>query len=528
MHQRLKGRFSFPSKCVAFAVIQAMLVGCAQAGPSAGDGDSTTSPLPRGWQPRPAERVVQTNQAPLWGVPSFVAPQAQHCARPPAFSQDLGRQAQAAQYRRRDEGRRGGVGAASSMMEADALSHAPMPSSPAAATAPLMADAAAPAPEPASVAKRAAAPPGQRDAEAVMQSSPRHERVTAGMVDDNADFSSYLAFRGKQRDAALRNRDVSERYRVDVRDDQGRAVADAELALSWPGAREGLLWARTDASGTAWLHPRALLSPQTLDALGRLEVQARSFNGDVARATLQRGQKSSVALQLTAGDRAFGGDARTPLDLVFMVDATGSMGDEIDKLRTSMKTMVERIAGLPGGIDLCFGLVAYRDHGEEYLTRSYDLTNNLPAFQSVLSSLRAQAGGDEPEAVNEALERTVHGVSWRGAGTSRLVVMMGDAPPHMDYGGPYYDQTSAAALARGIKIHAVGASGLNKQGEAVFRSVAQATGGRFVFLTYKDARNPGSGPGSQTPHDVSGYSVSSLDDLIVRLVSEELERRTKG
>jgi hypothetical protein len=116
-------------------------------------------------------------------------------------------------------------------------------------------------------------------------------------------------------------------------------------------------------------------------------------------------------------------------------------------------------------------------------------------------------------------------VSWRGDGTTRLVVLVGDAPPHLDYGGVQYDATTAAALAKGIKLHAVGASGLDAQGEAVFRQLAQYTGGRFVFLTYRDGANPGSGPGSETTHDVRGYSVDTLDKLIVRLVREELARR---
>jgi hypothetical protein len=75
-------------------------------------------------------------------------------------------------------------------------------------------------------------------------------------------------------------------------------------------------------------------------------------------------------------------------------------------------------------------------------------------------------------------------------------------------------------------VHTVGASGLNKQGEAVFRSIAQSTGGRFVFLTYQDARHPSRGPGTDTPHDVRDYSVATLDDLIVRLVSDEVTQRT--
>jgi hypothetical protein len=143
----------------------------------------------------------------------------------------------------------------------------------------------------------------------------------------------------------------------------------------------------------------------------------------------------------------------------------------------------------------------------------------------VLGRLRAAAGGDEPEALNESLSVAVNDIAWRGPGTTRLVVLIADAPPQMHRGGPYYDQTSAAALARGIRLHAVGASGLNPQGEGVFRHLAQSTGGRFVFLTYRDAADPGSGPGSETVHDVSSYSVQTLDRLIVKLVSDELALR---
>jgi hypothetical protein len=127
--------------------------------------------------------------------------------------------------------------------------------------------------------------------------------------------------------------------------------------------------------------------------------------------------------------------------------------------------------------------------------------------------------------LNEALHETVHRLSWRGDGAQRLVLLVADAPPHLDRDGTPYDATMAAALAKGIKLFAVGASGLDAQGEYVFRQMAQYTGGRFVFLTYRDARQPGRGPGTETTHDVSNYSVNTLDQLVVRLVREELARR---
>ena len=103
-----------------------------------------------------------------------------------------------------------------------------------------------------------------------------------------------------------------------------------------------------------------------------------------------------------------------------------------------------------------------------------------------------------------------------------MVLLVADAPPHLDYGAPYYDDDMQAALAKGIKLFAVGASGLDPVGEYVFRQAVQYTGGRFVFLTYANAQDPSSGPGRETVHEVRNYSVETLDALIVRLVRDEL------
>jgi Mg-chelatase subunit ChlD len=232
-------------------------------------------------------------------------------------------------------------------------------------------------------------------------------------------------------------------------------------------------------------------------------------------------------LQVTLAD-ARREPPRPQLDIAFLVDATGSMGDEIDKLKRSMRAVADQIAHLPSQPDVCYGLVAYRDRGDAFFVRGADFSNDLSGFQQQLGQLQADGGGDMPEALNEALHTAVHRLSWRGAGTARMLVLVADAPPHLDYGAPYYDQDMQAALAKGIKLFAVGASGLDPVGEYVFRQAAQYTGGRFVFLTYANAKDPSSGPGRETVHDVRNYSVETLDALIVRLVREEMAGWPKG
>jgi len=83
------------------------------------------------------------------------------------------------------------------------------------------------------------------------------------------------------------------------------------------------------------------------------------------------------------------------------------------------------------------------------------------------------------------------------------------------------------AAAQGIKIFPIASSGLDDQGEYIFRQIAQFTQGRFVFLTYAGPTNGGA-PGDETTHHVEDYSVENLDDLLVRLVEEELAYQDSG
>ncbi|NJN83671.1 MAG: hypothetical protein HC802_16245 [Caldilineaceae bacterium] len=122
------------------------------------------------------------------------------------------------------------------------------------------------------------------------------------------------------------------------------------------------------------------------------------------------------------------------------------------------------------------------------------------------------------------MHRALFDVEWRDEETVRLMILVADAPPHLDYGWQSfsYEKDMVEAVGKGVKIFPVGASGLEADGEYIFRQLAQFTGGKFVFLTYEEGDDPKSGPGTETTHDVENYSVDTLDRLIVRLVSDEL------
>jgi hypothetical protein len=198
------------------------------------------------------------------------------------------------------------------------------------------------------------------------------------------------------------------------------------------------------------------------------------------------------------------------------------MSDEIAKIQSTIFDVSARIDALPGQPNVRYGLVSYRDRGDAFVSNTYEFTPDVRDFSKNLSTVYADAGGDYPESLNEGLHQAVDGVEWRGGDTIQLIFLIADAPPHLDYAQDYdYAVEMASAAQRGIKIFPIASSGLDDQGEYIFRQLAQYTQGRFIFLTYAGPTNGGA-PGEVTTHHVDDYSVEGLDGLLVRLVEEEL------
>ncbi len=207
--------------------------------------------------------------------------------------------------------------------------------------------------------------------------------------------------------------------------------------------------------------------------------------------------------------------------MLFLLDATGSMGDEIHQLTATIGTVAERISELPGSPRARFGMTQYRDEGDDFVTSTSDLTDDLPAFQSALSTVVADGGGDYPEALDEGLAAALEEPGWGDpADTLQMVFLIADAPPQVGRQVERaYPQSAADAVSRGLKVFPVASSESDDQAEAVFRQLAAATGSRFVFLSYGAA---GAATGANSDITATDYEELSLDDLIVRLVAEEV------
>jgi hypothetical protein len=106
--------------------------------------------------------------------------------------------------------------------------------------------------------------------------------------------------------------------------------------------------------------------------------------------------------------------------------------------------------------EIRIGLVAYRDRGDQYVTKLVDLSNDLDSVYATLMDFEAGGGGDTPESVNEALYDAVHHMSWsEGEQAYQVVFLVGDAPPHMDYNEVRYPQIVASAIEKGIVINTI-------------------------------------------------------------------------
>ncbi len=363
--------------------------------------------------------------------------------------------------------------------------------------------------------------------ETVIINVPQSEPLRAGEVDDNANWDDYLLYRRNYRGPRVNNRDVTERYIIEVNDGQGNPILGATVRVYLNNnqqQRQEIYSARTYANGQAMFHPLALGIRSEQSDRFVVEVEKDNLTQEFALTRFDAQPSTSFSERWTVTLNVQNQADTLDLDVLFLIDATGSMADEIAKIQSTIFDVAARIDGLPGQPNARYGMVTYRDRGDSFVTNTFEFTPDVQDFHRSLATVFADGGGDYPESLNEGLHNALHNVEWRGGEAVQLVFLVADAPPHLDYHQDYdYSVEMETAAQRGIKIFPIASSGLDDQGEYIFRQLAQFTQGRFVFLTYEGPNNGGA-PGDTTTHhvDEDDYSVENLDDLLVKLVREEL------
>ena len=297
---------------------------------------------------------------------------------------------------------------------------------------------------------------------------------------------------------------TTHRYAVLVVNNENKAISDCEVVLKNGGT---ILWrSRTDNLGRAelWANPfsNQKVSKLTLEAThdGLVKtIDAKNFDDGTNEITLNT-------------------DCVAPVnaEIMFVVDATGSMGDEIAYLKSELSDVIDRVRANNVDLDLRLGSIFYRDKGDQYVTKSSKLSSNADKTIAFINKNGAGGGGDFPEAVSVALQEAVMEQDWSEDALARIVFLILDAPPHLnDNVKKKLHRTIAKAAEKGIKIIPVTASGINKTTEYIMRCFAALTNGTYNFIT------DDSGIGNpHLPASVNDYEVEFLNDLLVRLIQK--------
>jgi len=210
-------------------------------------------------------------------------------------------------------------------------------------------------------------------------------------------------------------------------------------------------------------------------------------------------------------------DPAVNADLMLVVDTTGSMGDELEYLKSELKNVASQISSQNRkDLKLRLSTNFYKDLSDEYVVRPFPFSENPDTVAQQLSQQSANGGGDFPEAVDAALQDAVDEHEWSATARARLLFLVLDAPPHQDPKNLTRLRTSLMrAAAKGIRIIPVASSGIDKETEFLLRMMAISTGGRYVFLT--DDSGIGS---SHIKPTVGSFTVEKLNALMVRVANE--------
>ncbi len=204
-----------------------------------------------------------------------------------------------------------------------------------------------------------------------------------------------------------------------------------------------------------------------------------------------------------------GDNQRPRVEVVFALDTTGSMSGLIQAAKEKIWSIASTMASAQPAPEIRMGLVAYRDRGDAYVTQRVELSSDLDSVYAKLMDFAAQGGGDEPESVNQALYEAVHDMAWsQDPKTYKVVFLVGDAPPHMDYPNDVkFPKTLEEASRRGIVVNTVQCGTLGSTTPA-WQRIAQLGQGRYFQVD-----QAGSAVAVATPFDAKLAKLSAdLDD----------------
>jgi len=205
--------------------------------------------------------------------------------------------------------------------------------------------------------------------------------------------------------------------------------------------------------------------------------------GSHAIATLLTLTCALVPPNALAKDEASEQNDKPKIDVCFVLDTTGSMSGLIEGAKQKIWSIANEITSAKPTPDIRIGLIGYRDRGDEYVTKAFDLTNDIDAVYGHLQAFHAAGGGDTPESVNEALQEAVNKMSWsQDRKVLKIIFLVGDAPPHMDYpGAPKYPEVCQEAMKRDLIVNTI-QCGTIAETTPIWREIASLSEGSYTAI----------------------------------------------
>ncbi|MCL6273557.1 carboxypeptidase-like regulatory domain-containing protein [Muricauda sp. 2012CJ35-5] len=330
--------------------------------------------------------------------------------------------------------------------------------------------------------------------------------LTAGEINDIQDFQEWRKTL-KRKEYQKIQEDwgfyLENKLEVSIANNKNEPLANISVKVfnDNPSSNSPIMKTKTDAFGKAIifkdLHSRKLDEYYYVQVQHNSKIHGKKINANAKTVDFTLNEKS-VAKNV---------------DIMFTIDATGSMGDEMDYLKEELRDIINRIDDNIGSKRVA--LTFYRDVNDEYLTRDFDFDSDIEKVQRNLNRQSANGGGDYQEAVDEALKVSMS-KSWDVNAKAKLLFFLLDAPPHLtEQSVGLIQKQIKIAQEKGVKIVPVVASGADKTVEFLMRFFSVSTNGTYVFLT--DDSGIGNKHLKPTKED---YSVEKLNDIIVRIVKK--------